>query len=93
MNNKLENRTLKEILKKINTDPQTQMLYDSKLNRVMNFIEYNFVSNFYLKLIYIISINILFMFSSYVIKIKPEWNKIIGILLIFNSFAVLTLFV
>ncbi len=35
---KLENRKLKEFLKKINTDPQTQTLYDSKLNRVMNFL-------------------------------------------------------
>ncbi len=41
MNNakKLDNRKLKEILKKINTDPQTQMIYDSKLDRVMNFLQ------------------------------------------------------
>ena len=36
---KLENKKLKGILKKINTDPQTQALYDSKLNRVMNFLQ------------------------------------------------------
>lgn len=35
---KLENKKLKIILKKINTDPQTQAIYDSKLNRVMNFL-------------------------------------------------------
>lgn len=62
------------------------------LNRVMNFIEYNMVSDFYLKLIYIISTNFLFGFSGYVIKIKPEWNRIITILFIFNLFAFPTLF-
>ena len=36
---KWDNKKLKEILKKINTDPQTQMIYDSKLNRVMNYIQ------------------------------------------------------
>lgn len=36
---KLENKKLKGILKKINTDPQTQAFYDSKLNRVMNFLQ------------------------------------------------------
>ena len=35
---KLDNKKLKEILKKINTDPQTRDIYDSKLNRVMNFL-------------------------------------------------------
>lgn len=35
---KLENKKLRGILKKINTDPQTQAFYDSKLNRVMNFL-------------------------------------------------------
>ncbi len=62
------------------------------LNRVINFIEYNLVSNFYLKLIYIISTNFLFGFSVYIIKIKPEWNRIITILVIFNLCALPTIF-
>jgi len=39
--NKLDNKKLKEILKKINTDAQTQDIYNSKLNRVINFLHYN----------------------------------------------------
>ncbi len=35
---KLENKKLKEIFKKINMDPQTRALYDSKLSRVTNFL-------------------------------------------------------
>lgn len=35
---KLDNKRLNEILKNINTDPQTRDIYDSKLNRVMNFL-------------------------------------------------------
>ena len=35
---KLDNKKLNEILKKINSNPQTQALYNSKLNRVMNFL-------------------------------------------------------
>ena len=35
---KLDNKKLKAILKKINTDPQTKDIYNSKLNRVMNFL-------------------------------------------------------
>ncbi|KKN06928.1 hypothetical protein LCGC14_1072290 [marine sediment metagenome] len=40
MNNakKLENGKLKDILRKINTDSQTQAIYDSRLNRIMNFL-------------------------------------------------------
>lgn len=36
---KLDNKKLKGLLKKINTDPHTQAIYDSKLNRVMNFLQ------------------------------------------------------
>ena len=36
---KLDNKKLKKILKKINNDPQTRNIYNSKLNRVMNFLQ------------------------------------------------------
>ena len=35
---KLDNKKLKEILKKINTDPKTRDIYNSKLQRIMNFL-------------------------------------------------------
>ena len=35
---KLDDKKLKEILKKINTDPQTRDIYNSKLQRIMNYL-------------------------------------------------------
>jgi len=62
------------------------------LNRVMNFIEFSLLSYFVLKLIYLISTNLLFGFTLYVIEIKHKGNGIIGVLLIYNSFALFSVF-
>ena len=38
---KLDNKKLNEILKKINTDLQTREQYDSKLDRILKFLNNN----------------------------------------------------
>jgi len=38
---KLDNKKLKEILRKINTDPQTREQYASKLSRILKFLNNN----------------------------------------------------